>query len=365
MSSWNDLLEFTRDHADELTLSAYIAASPPDPTERQSWVVVLRQHLNRVRDSLASALREEQAAFGRCVGVLFDQLPKEGTMPRSQSWAFFASAGGGTLSLQLPPGAETEVHWGVGAEIVPFLRVAEPDSALIVQIDRTHARLSVLNEGELSRLSELEADTVDEVGPFMGAAARVGFHAGTRGRPGAEEAQRQRREATDRLFTQVLKRIGALATRELPLVIGGAPDSAVRLLDALPDALARRAVLAEHLRMDDPARDREELRLALHALRARRQHERIEQWREAAFEGGRVALGFEGARKAAERGAIAELIFSDRAWREHPVEVEALVRRALADGARVEVAEPDAVRELDGTVDGVIAGLRFPIGSAA
>lgn len=89
-------------------------------------MVVLRQHLDQLRDDLASAPAEELSAFGQCVERLFEQLPAQRTMPRGQSWAFFASAGGDELTLSLPPGAETAVHWGLGAHIMPSLRVAEP-----------------------------------------------------------------------------------------------------------------------------------------------------------------------------------------------------------------------------------------------
>jgi hypothetical protein len=365
MSAWNTLLSFTRAHQHELTLSVYIAASPADPSARQSWLVVLRHQLDRIRDELANRSAEEQAVFGRCVGRLFAKLPAQGTMPRDTAWAFFVAAGGAELQLSPPAGVETSASFGLGTQLVPFLRVAEPETALVVQVDRQAARLTPFREGTFGTPVLLEAEGIDEVGPVMSAAPKVGFHSGTRGRAGADEAQRQRREATERLHGTLIRRIGAMADANMPVVIGGMPESAAHVLEALPRALAARAVLAPELRMGAPEQGEALVHAALHTLRARQQHERIHALREMAHANGRAAVGLEVTREAAARGAIAELIFSDRAWRQHPAELEELVHMVLADGADVQWAEPAAVGLMDGPVDGIIAGLRFPIGGAS
>jgi hypothetical protein len=361
MSNWNDLLSFARAHSGELTLSVYVAAAPAAPSERQSWMVVLRQHLNTLRDQLGDAPVAEADAFGECVERLFDQLPVQRTMPRDQSWAYFRAAGGDELILAIPPGVETSVHWGIGARVVPFLKVAEPEEALVVQMDRQLARITHLIDGTFEQPTLLEAEKFDEVGSFMGAAPRQGFHGGTRGRAGADEAQRARREATEKLRHATVKKVAAMAGTTMPLLLGGMPESAIQFLEALPAALADRAIVVPDLRMGEADHAMEPLRAAMHNLRARRQQERIAELREAAYDTGKAALGFETAKYAAERGAIAELIFSEAAWRKHPDGIETLVRDALAEGARVEWAEPAAERELDGKINGVVALLRFPL----
>lgn len=361
MSNWNDLLRFARAHAGELTLSVYVAASPPDPRERQSWMVLLRQHLNALRDQMGDAPLDEVDAFARGVERLFEQLPAQRTMPRGQSWAFFRAAGGDELILAIPPGVETSVHWGLGARVVPFLKVAEPEEVLVVQMDRQLARITHFNNGVFESPVVLEAETFDEVGSFMGAAPRQGFHGGTRGSAGADEAQRARREFTEKLRNATVKKVAALAGPTMPILLGGMPESALHLLEALPSALAERAIVVPDLRMGEPDHAMEPMRAAMHRLRARRQQERIAQLREAAYDTGKAALGYETAKYAAERGAIAELIFSESAWRRHPEGIESLVREALAEGAQVEWAEPDAVKQLDGPINGVVALLRFPL----
>ena len=154
-----------------------------------------------------------------------------------------------------------------------------------------------------------------------------------------------------------------MAGDTMPILIGGPTESALRVFNALPTALVERAIVTESLRMGTPDHSMSELRVSLHTLRARHQHERIEQLREAAYGSGKAALGYEMAKAAAERGAIAELIFSEAAWRQHPEEIETLVREAIAEGADVEWAEPEAEQDLAWPIDGVAALLRFPVAS--
>jgi hypothetical protein len=359
MSAWNELLQFSRAHQGELTLSVYVAHAPADPNERRTWLVILRQQLAELRDTLGGRSIEEREAFAECVAHLFEQLPTQGSMPRNASWAFYCAAGGADLQLSLPPGVEPSVHWSEGANIVPFLRVAEPEGALVVQVDRQGARVSRLTAEDCVTTLDLSTEPINEVGPFMSAAPRQGFHVGTRGRPGTDEAQRARREATERLHATLVRRLPSLAEEGTPILIGGAPDAAQSVIEALSLPLRDYAVLVPELRMGPADTSLTVLRDALHALRTKRQLARVEALRDVAHANGRAALGFEVAQRAADHHAIAELIFSDAAWQLHPEEIESLVQRALADGAHVEFAEPSVLTGSNG--DGVIAGLRFPL----
>lgn len=365
MTVTNDLLRFVRTHREELTLSVYVEATPSDPAARRNWRVVLRQQIAAVRERLAAAPQEERDAFERCAERALDRLGAEQFSPGATGWACFCAAGGDELHLAVPPGVGTSVHWGTGARVVPYLRVAEADEALVVQLDREHARLSRLHDGNLETLLTLEAEEIGELGPFMGEGPRPGFHSGTHGRTGTDEAQRLQREASDRLLAGVLRRLTTLADSGLPLVVGGAPESAAHLFRQLPAAYAERSALATGLRMTPPAESLPAIHEALHALRLRHQEARLDALREAAHRNGRAALGLEVANRAAQSGAIAELIFSEQAWRRHPQEIEALVQRALADGAEVAWADPAVMRDLDGEADGIVAGLRFPLASTA
>jgi len=356
----DDLLDFVRAHRDELTLSVYIEAAPADPAARRNWRVRLRQGLNDVRESLVQAPADEQDAFERCAAEVLGRLPNGETPAGGLGWACFASAGGEVLTVHLRDAAETQVAWGPGVRLVPFLRAADEPPALVVRIDRLHLRIHRWHEGVLEPLVSRDATLDHEPGPHMGDAARLGFHDGTRGRTRTDEDQRQRQEATDRLLAFARTQVLHLAGRTMPILIGGGAEAAARLLAHLPGAVADRAVLVADLALSaDDAVTAPVIHGALQDLERTLRLRRVAELREMAHAHGRAAVGLTPARTAADLGALAELIFSERAWRQHPDEIEALVQRALAAGAEVALAPVGGDMPSDG--EGVFAGLRFPL----
>lgn len=358
----DDLLDFIRAHRDELTLSVYVEAAPADPAARRNWRVRLRQGLADIRDSLANAPADEQDAFERCAADVLARLPNGDTPPSTHGWACFATAGGDALALHLPESAETTVTWGLGVRVVPYLKVATADHALVVRIDRQHARIARWHDGTLEPIAELEADAPRDIGPHMGDAPRQGFHEGTRGPTGTDEEQRQRQSASDKLLAAARNRVVHLRAHNEPVLIGGADEAMRQLAAVLPHHLAGAMRLVPELDMrlaDGPAAP--VIQQALVDLDAVRRAQRVTELRELAHVRGRAAMGYEPTRAAADVGAIAELIFSEQAWRQHPEQIEDLVQRALMEGASVAVAPPLPDAPLDGEADGIIAGLRFPI----
>lgn len=364
----DDLLKFLRAHRDELTLSVYIEAAPADPAERRNWRVRLRQGIADVRDTLASSPADEQDAFERCAAEVLQRLPHGDTPPATHGWVCFTTAGGDAFATPLTDTTETSVSWGPGARVVPFLLHLTEGRAMVVRIDREHANILRWIDGALEPLATLEAERVHDVGTHMGDSPARGYHSGTRGRTGTDDEQRQKLEATERLMNDTRDRLIALLETHEPLLIGGASGAEKRLLESLPDRVAARATIVPALTMalaDGPALP--VIHDALVAFDDRMRHRRVTELREMAHIRGRAAFGLEPARAAADLGAIAELIFSERAWRQHPDEVESLVQRALFEGASVVLAPATPGAPLDGNAngdgdgDGIIAGLRFPI----
>lgn len=360
MSAWPRLSQFLSENRHAPTLSVYLEAAPSDPAEGRAVALRLREAIERLHDMAAQRPDEERAAIEQCVNELIEAIPSAEHRSRRQGWAFFRTAAGAQLILEAPPGVETSVDWDAGPRVVPFLRAAEPESALIVQIDRAHARIGLLHDGVVDPIVvALEAERVVDVPPHMSAGPAPGFHSGTRGRAGADEAQRQRREASERLLATAVKRVVALAEDTLPVVVGGAAGMVKHFLQAIPRPLADRTTVVHALRMGpaDPMVPR--ILEALREMRRREQAMHLVELRDAAAARGKATVGFERAQQAAEAGAIAELIFTDAAWRAHPAEIEALVHRALTSGASVEWTP---LQDGDATPpDGIIAGLRFPI----
>lgn len=363
MESFSDLVRFIRAHREELTLSAYIAATTPDPAERRNWRVVLRQQLNQAREALGDAPQAERDAFETCAENLTNLLPSSDAL--AGGWACFCAAGGDVLALHLAGGTETSVTWQAGPRIVPVLRVADRERALVVQVDRESARITRLENGELSEVERIESELIIDVGPHMGDSPRHGFHGGTRGSTATDDIQRQRREAMERLYSTVIKRVTTIATGDIGIILGGAVETTARLLHEMPATLAARTIVASGLPMS--ARDAEaraSIRAALGGLNQRRQHERVLELREQAHANGHAAVGYDQASKAVELHAISELIFSDEAWRRQPAEVEQLVQLALCDGAEVAYTDEASLEPLNDSAGGIVAALRFPLAAA-
>ncbi len=359
MSAWPQLSEFLWAHRDAPTLSVYLEAAPADPAAGRAASLRLRQAIQETREAAASHPPAEREALEACIDDLIEVIPTAEHRSRRAGWAYFRTATGDRLVVATPPAVETAVAWGIGPRVVPFLRAAEPESALLVQIDRAEARISLLHDDVIDRVVTLEADPVTDVGPHMSAGPSPGFHRGTGGRAGADEAQRQRRDAGDRLLITALRRVVLLAEDALPVVIGGSDVVTSRMQSWMPSKLAARSVILPALQMQDAVQLLPEIQDALRALRAREQAQHLSELRDAAAAHGRAAIGIEKIRAAAEVGAIAELIFSDTAWRLHPEEIEGIVHRALTTGARVEwtpLDPPEPAKK-----DGIIAKLRFPL----
>ena len=355
MSIPAEFVRFVRAHREELTLSVYVEATASDPAARRNWRILLRQQLSAARAQLDGAPQEEQDAFDRCAEQLGERLPTDLSLPAGAAWTGFCAASGDMLLLTIPTGVATSARWGLGADIVPYLRVAEDESAVVIQVDRQRGRISRLEHGSVRTLAEFAAEVEGEATPPMGGTPRQGFHGGTRGGTVADDLQRQRRKAEEQMHAALLRALPALAEGEVPIVVGGAPETAAHVFRQLPVHLTNRAAFSPDLRMHDSHESMHAIRDALHALRDRRQQQRVAALLDAAHQGGRAALGYETAAQAAANGAIAELIFSDRGWRQHPLEIEHIIQRALADGANVSWAA-----HLDAEVgDGLIAGLRF------
>jgi hypothetical protein len=337
------LLDFARAHRDELTLSVYIESAPADPAARRNWRVRLRQGLSAVRDSLAAAPADEQDAFERCAAQVLGVLPTGDVPAASHGWACFASASGESWCSHLRDATETDVTWGPGVRVVPFLRVATEPRALVVQVDRLQARIGRWHDDRLEPITTVEVPVAHEAAH-------------------ADEEQRYRTEAAERMLHKVRQRVVALVEPQEPVLIGGAEEARAQLLELLPDAVALRAVLVPTLTMAmEPGPAAPVVAHALHELDIAMRARRVVELREMAHARGRAAVGLSPARAAADIGALAELIFSERAWRLHPTEIEDLVRRALFEGADVAVQPSIPGMPLDSETDGVIAGLRFPL----
>ena len=358
-----ELLAFVREHEATPTLTAYVESTPADPAARRRWRVLLRQGLQAVRDSLP---QDELETFTQCEADLLVRLPSSDDLPMPGGAVYFCAAGGAALALPLSDIAnETEVTWGVGPRLVPFLRTAISTECLVVRLDLEHVQFERWREDSLTTLATLEAERAHEIGPRMGDAPRQGFHSGTRGFTRADEEQRQREDGHERLRARALELLGTFAGSQLPIVLGGPPEASSRFLASLGPELAERTIVAPSLtiRTSRSAMDGV-VRSALARQGSMERQRRVRSLLEQVHTGGRAARGFEEALAAADAGAIAELIFTERAWRQDSQTIEVLIRRTLLARGEVSWAAPGGTAVLDGEADGILVALRFPLTTA-
>lgn len=116
--------------------------------------------------------------------------------------------------------------------------------------------------------------------------------------------------------------------------------------------------------LDHNAHEKEIAETAKHAaseLRSAQGHDLVERILERSCDGGRGASGVPTVQRALQAGAVDLLVVSPHFLNRADIDVEELVRAALARGADIEVLSGSAATELDERSDGVAARLRFPI----
>jgi stalled ribosome rescue protein Dom34 len=100
-------------------------------------------------------------------------------------------------------------------------------------------------------------------------------------------------------------------------------------------------------------------------LRSAHGHALVERILERSCDGGRGASGVPTVQRALQAGAVDLLVVSPHFLNRTDIDVEEMVRGALARGADIEVLSGSAATELDERSEGVAARLRFPIDSRA
>ena len=152
MSAWPRLAEFLAAHSNTPTLSVYLEAAPTDPAESRAVSLRMRDALEGVRAELKDAPRAVQRALDDCITDLIDVIPSAEHRSRREGWAFFRTVDGDRLIIDAPHRVETSAAWDIGPRVIPFLLAAEPESALVVQLDREHARIGLLHDRQVDTI---------------------------------------------------------------------------------------------------------------------------------------------------------------------------------------------------------------------
>jgi len=342
-------------------LSVYLPGTAPNPADRRQWEVQFERELARVRDEMRQDSHDERISFERCVGHLRNWLMHKPDPARSEGLLLIVAPEGVTEELPASTSIKPAVCWRVGAHLAPLLGAAAlGPRGIVVVVDSRSARLMTFEPpATLAAVEELRAEPGVDVERHLGA-PNGAFHPGTRGGTTADELERVRRIARDRMCAQAMTRAAELSGEEGWVVLAGSAKAVAAATRVTPPGLSRRVIPAIHVSPHIPltellpvvttaiaervaARDAADVRTILEAHGAR----------------GRGVAGLAATRISLEGERVADLLVTPHFVERHPVDADDLVRHALASGAQVRRVEGAAADEADARGEGVVARLRY------
>lgn len=358
-----ELLRLERSLRGTRTLSVYLDGPASDPAERTVWRRTLSAAVDDARDALRDAPHDEREAFERAVGWLDARLEATPTERRAPGWVAFATEDGVCHAEALPASVPTVVAWGDGVRMAPYLRVARwHRPAVVAIVDARSARVFTYRDRALAARRSMHAHA--HAGPVthMGSAPAPGFHPGTRGETGTDEAERARRIGRERMLGELAERLVSLAGADGWILVGGIPEVAAAALAQLSDEVRARARRLDGLDVHATFAE-----IAARAADAMTEMQRAAD--SAAVDdvlarygaGGTAAVGREAIAEALREGALDRLYLTARFLDEAPRAVEEIVRAAYEQDAQVSCVGGAAAERLDADAGGIAARLRFQL----
>jgi hypothetical protein len=250
--------------------------------------------------------------------------------------------------------------------ITPYLRAFKQHRQVIIAlVDSRSACIYRYALGELHELSDMALSVPDssEPGAQERPPAKGGpSHPGPRGTLDTEALQRRKAANFHRLGTTLASRLVELAGDDGWILIGGTREWARHAGDLIPSTHTSRVMVSPTL--DHNAHEKEIAETAKHAaseLRSQQGHELVNRILERSCDGGRGASGVPAVQRALQASAVDLLVVSPHFLNRTDIDVEEMVRAALARGADIEVLSGSASEALDERTGGVAARLRFPV----
>ena len=354
------LLALQRSLRDEHVLSVYIDGTEPNVAERERWRLDLSHSLRDLRAALDGSSHEEREAFDRCVARLERELAAFSGAVGAPGWVTFISATAVHLAETVPVPTPTRAVWATGAIIAPYLRVLkEARPAITLVVDARKGRIFRYHAGELTPMKTVHAHASVESPSHMGNAPRTGFHAGVHGVTGRDAAQRSLLAGTRRMTRELAHDAASLAGPDGWILVGGIPEVASHVAGIIARLAPHRTRVLEGLDVHAPdSAVAIATRQGASALRDAADLAIIDEIIEHANGGTRAALGSVSIRRALSEKRVRELYLTHRYLEDQPVDAEAAVRLALAQGAQVEEVARAAAERLD-QLGGIAARLRY------
>jgi hypothetical protein len=363
MMNHAELTKLEHSLRDRTVLSVYVNGEIADAAARGQWRTELRNSLDAIAELLRKAPHQEREDFARTRELVERALLDFEAGDGSPGWMGLFTPDEVHHAAVVPVPVPTQATWAKGANLAPCIRVLkEGRPVLLVVADKAHVRIHRYVDRTVSLVESFNREVSVDTPYHMSRPAPQGFSSGTRGRPGADAAQRELRKGTDSMLAEAVARVEELAGADAWILVGGTTAAASALHGRLNSRLAARATVVP---LDVHATDAvlaETAREHATRLRAREDLQRVEQVVSDKARGSTGAVGVEDIERALVNGQVRELYLTSAFVQDHSEEAVDAIRRAFDEGAKVEHVSGDAAQRLD-AAGGIAARLRFTISS--
>ena len=355
MVTFKQVVELEQQLRETPVLSVFLPQVLQDPAQRHGWRVALNDAIRGITSAQEAASHEERGNLAAALEQLEHEIERIGGRVSTSGWIGYIGAGRTWLASPLRITPPLLVHWGLGIRVAPLLpALHEPPPVAVGIVESGNADVYRWDGAELTRVDTLHAHAHTEPVTHMGATPRQGFHSGTRGRTGHDQAERERLVGHHRMVRTLVERLTEVAGPRGWILLGGAPaarhDAWLALanrgqgaarelaelhLGATPFEVAQR-VADGVKRMQDDADER-----------------RVEAVLDASAAGGRGVCGISPTLSALSAGVVNEVLLSAQLVTASPMEAERVVGKALQAGVRVTCVSARAAELLDARAGGV------------
>jgi hypothetical protein len=351
---------------EQFVLSAYLSPTVGNPAEHGARGVVLAQELAAIRERLASAGREERAAFERAVGHIAVALERQPSDAGDLGWVAFATPKGVRFHGGIPAQVETLLRWQRGICATPYVRAFKQNRAVIVAvIDSTSADLYRYHASELAHVARIDVHPHGGHADHLGALPRAGFHPGTRGDTASDLASRSRVIARDRVVADAAAKIWELGGEHQYVVIGGTSATTAALRDLLSSRSTHVLVLPEIKRRTSLPDLRQLAAMGTSQLRAGDDSALVDELAERVGAHGTGVAGAVATLNALAGGQVHQLVLTDEFIRASPADAERAIDLALESNAELEIVTGAPAERLGRMGDGIAGQLRFVVHPAS
>ncbi len=369
MLSYRDLTHLATDYRERQVLTVYLHTTSENPAERNMWQAELDHALDALRARVKGGNHAERTNLEKAIEQLRQWVIMRRSALRSPGVVVIVSPEEVLYAAPTDTVVPNVATWSKGIHLAPLLRSAsygEPSAVLLVDGRNAH-----LFRYEPPRLVErLETmSTKEDIDAERNLGAPTGaFHRGTRGPTAADEADRLKMAARQRLYADAVEKAISLAAKEGWVVLTGTTRAVTAARQQVPSPMLARTITVDHV--DIHVSDFELAQAVTRAIADREMQRDRELVREILDEHGargKGVAGLEAARALLERDGVADLLLSERFVAGRPEETDELVRAAIGHGATVRQVNGEAAADMDAQGEGVVARLRYnmPVGEVA